>query len=176
MIIMVTGKAGCGKDTFYEIASKQIKQSTIRLAFADMVKSVADMYGWDGIKDERGRKLLQSIGAVGREYNECIWIKPIVDEIKLLQRGVIPIITDLRFANEYWMINNIMQERVQVVNIVGRQSDLGENANDISEAGVTEDELCTKFITITNNGDTEKFTKDIRRALIKMGVTVFDLR
>ena len=45
MIIMVTGKAGCGKDTFYEIASKQIKQSTIRLAFADMVKSVADMYG-----------------------------------------------------------------------------------------------------------------------------------
>ena len=69
-----------------------------------------------------------------------------------------------------------MQERVYVVNIVGRQSDLGENANDISEAGVTEDELCTKFITITNNGDTEKFTKDIRKALIKMGVTVYDLR
>ena len=43
MIIMVTGKAGCGKDTFYEIASKQIKQSTIRLAFADMVKSAADI-------------------------------------------------------------------------------------------------------------------------------------
>ena len=176
MIIMVTGKAGCGKDTFYEIASKQIKQNTIRLAFADMVKAVAYMYGWNGKKDERGRKLLQTVGAVGREYNECVWINPVVDKIKSLSRDTIPIITDLRFANEYWMISNIMQERVSVVNIVGRQSDLGENANDISEAGVTEDELCTKFITITNNGDTEKFTKDIRRALIKMGVTVYDLR
>ena len=168
MIIMVTGKAGCGKDTFYEIASKQIKQSTIRLAFADMVKSVADMYGWDGIKDERGRKLLQSIGAVGREYNECIWIKPIVDEIKLLQRGVIPIITDLRFANEYWMINNIMQERVYVVNIVGRQSDLGVNANDVSEAGLTEEELGTKFITVDNSGTREEFELNVEKALKEM--------
>lgn len=170
MIIMVTGKAGCGKDTFYEIASKQIKQSTIRLAFADMVKSVAYMYGWNGKKDERGRKLLQTVGAVGREYNECVWINPVVDKIKSLSRDTIPIITDLRFANEYWMISNIMQERVYVVNIVDRQSDLGENANDISEAGLTEDELCTKFITIDNSGTMEEFELNVKKALKEMGL------
>ena len=170
MIIMVTGKAGCGKDTFYEIASKQIKQSTIRLAFADMVKAVAYMYGWNGKKDERGRKLLQTVGAVGREYNECVWINPVADKIKSLSRDTIPIITDLRFANEYWMISNIMQERVYVVNIVGRQSDLGENANDVSEAGLTEDELCTKFITIDNSGTREEFEHNVEKALKEMGL------
>ena len=170
MIIMVTGKAGCGKDTFYEIASKQIKQSTIRLAFADMVKAVAYMYGWNGKKDERGRKLLQTVGAVGREYNECVWINPVVDKIKSLSRDTIPIITDLRFANEYWMISNIMQERVYVVNIVGRQSDLGENANDVSEAGLTEEELGTKFITIDNSGTMEEFELNVKKALKEMGL------
>ena len=170
MIIMVTGKAGCGKDTFYEIASKQIKQSTIRLAFADMVKAVAYMYGWNGKKDERGRKLLQTVGAVGREYNECVWINPVVDKIKSLSRDTIPIITDLRFANEYWMISNIMQERVYVVNIVGRQSDLGENENDVSEAGLTEEELGTKFITIDNSGTMEEFELNVKKALKEMGL------
>ena len=167
---MVTGKAGCGKDTFYEIASNIIKQNTIRLAFADMVKSVAYMYGWDGNKDERGRKLLQTVGAVGREYDEYVWIKPVINKIKSLSRGTIPIITDLRFATEYWAINDLLQEKVYVVNIVGRQSDLGVNANDVSEAGLTEEELGTKFITIDNSGTMEEFELNVKKALKEMGL------
>ena len=61
---MLTGKAGCGKDTAYKIMKKYANKSIKRYAFADPLKNIAYEAGWDGIKDEKGRKLLVSLGKV----------------------------------------------------------------------------------------------------------------
>lgn len=52
MIIMLTGKAGCGKDTAYKIMKKYANKSIKRYDFADPLKDIAYKAGWDGIKDE----------------------------------------------------------------------------------------------------------------------------
>lgn len=170
---MITGKAGSGKDTFYNLAKKYIEQTCNYIypfAFANKVKEVARMLGWNGIKDDKGRKLLQDIGAVGRTYNKNIWVRYVLTDIKRLSRNAVPIITDLRFANEYTIIRDYVKEPIYVVNIVGRQSDLGVNANDVSEAGLTEEELGTKFITIDNSGTMEEFELNVKKALKEMGL------
>ena len=41
MIIMLTGKAGCGKDTAYKIMKKYANKSIKRYAFADALKNIA---------------------------------------------------------------------------------------------------------------------------------------
>ena len=172
MIIMVTGKAGSGKDTFYRLATlfRAGSLAVSRFAFADSVKSVARSLGWDGRKDAKGRKLLQDVGAVGRAYDKDIWVNDVLNTIEELNRDVIPIITDLRFANEYTAIRDTLKEPIYVVKIVGRQSDLGNNANDVSEAGIIEEVLGTIFITIDNNGTMEEFEANVYKALEEMGL------
>lgn len=173
-IIMVYGKAGCGKDSFYRIAKHITKTGALRSAFADDVKSIAFDYGWDGNKDTKGRKLLQDVGAVGRAYNKDIWANSVANKIfyNCAITNVTHIITDLRFANEYRVIKEHTKsaDKLYVVHIVGRQSDLGNNANDVSEAGLTEEELGTKFITIDNSGTMEEFEANVNKALEEMGL------
>ena len=52
--------AEVGKD----LATKFFEEnySGIRIAFADKVKEIAKLMGWNGEKDEKGRKLLTNIG------------------------------------------------------------------------------------------------------------------
>ena len=176
MIIMVTGKAGSGKDTFYRFAKKYYACTHANIfnicdfAFADNVKETAYLLGWDGNKDAKGRKLLQDVGAIGRAYNKDIWVNYVLNDIKDESRNITPVITDLRFANEYTVIRDKLKEPIYVVKIVGRQSDLGNNANDVSEAGLTEEELGTKFITIDNSGTMEEFEANVNNALMGMGL------
>lgn len=69
-------------------------------SFASGVKRVAtDGYGWDGKKDTRGRKLLQDVGKVGREYDKDIWIKKVFEEESFPASPVI--LDDWRFPNEF---------------------------------------------------------------------------
>jgi len=90
-VIGITGKAGAGKtylaDQLIQRANNQIslhqwnskwavKMHHKVLHFAEPVKEIAKTcFGWDGKKDERGRRLLQLIGTeVGRGYNPDIWV------------------------------------------------------------------------------------------------------
>lgn len=48
----------------------------VKFALADPIKTIArDGFGWDGAKDEAGRRLLQEIGTVGRAYRAEIWLE-----------------------------------------------------------------------------------------------------
>ena len=69
-IFLISGKAESGKNTVadfianYYMKSYIDKNNFIRgVAFADEVKSIAYNLGWDGVKDSKGRELLQQIGA-----------------------------------------------------------------------------------------------------------------
>lgn len=104
-IIGITGKAGSGKTSAAEVL---VKKGYCKLSFATPVKQIAKSFGWDGKKDERGRRLLQRIGTeVGRDYNPQIWvqmmaqrIKDIEDCNKLYMAETCVVIDDVRFSNE----------------------------------------------------------------------------
>lgn len=102
-LIVLFGKAGVGKDTTYETL-KQVNEDAIRFAFADEVKRIAtDDFGWDGKKDNKGRRLLQVLGTeAGREYNKNIWVDRGLKILKDMEsKGVdLVVCTDVRFKNE----------------------------------------------------------------------------
>jgi hypothetical protein len=73
------------------------------LPFAEPLKDLARYYfGWDGTKDERGRRLLQSLGTeVGRNWDPEFWVKKwTASATEIMSRGAAIISDDVRFDNE----------------------------------------------------------------------------
>lgn len=107
-IIFISGKAGTGKSTVGKILASIFEENeydVCRMAFAKEVKDVATKcYDWNGQKDQKGRRLLQNVGNIGREYNESIWAKKAEENIfkshKLTYPQII-IFDDWRYRNEY---------------------------------------------------------------------------
>lgn len=68
-VIVINGMGGVGKSTFislcHEIDPRVIETSTV-----DFVKEVALQAGWDGVKDEKGRRLLSDIKDALERYDD----------------------------------------------------------------------------------------------------------
>lgn len=94
-----------GKDTAAQFVLEQLP-NTVQVNFADEVKKIArEQFGWDGIKDERGRRLLQYIGTeCGRLYNENIWVEKLAKAISNRPENIV--ISDARFLNEVAFVNS----------------------------------------------------------------------
>jgi hypothetical protein len=104
-IILISGKAQSGKDEFSNFFIEKAGKSNtcIRLAYGDFVKFVCEKYfGWNGIKDEEGRKILQFIGTdMARKVHPDIWVNMTIDLVKGIGRLYdYVLISDTRFANE----------------------------------------------------------------------------
>jgi hypothetical protein len=72
----------------------------VKYALAAPIKEIARTgFGWDGRKDARGRRLLQEIGTVGRNYAPDLWLDRFAARLtaELPERAVID---DLRLARE----------------------------------------------------------------------------
>lgn len=103
MIVGLIGLAGAGKDTA-ALALTSIGYR--RLAFADQLKYLAAQMGWNGVKDEKGRKLLQDLGMAARQYNPNVWIERVANHPAFTYKNPM-VITDVRFANEAeWVLKN----------------------------------------------------------------------
>lgn len=106
-VILISGKAGHGKDQFsqylQQILTKQNKRVLV-IHFADMVKEYAKLYyQWDGQKDEKGRHLLQWLGTdTVRAHFPNYWADLVAQFIKSTETDWdVVLIPDLRFLNEY---------------------------------------------------------------------------
>lgn len=96
ILVALTGYAGAGKDALGKILVEN--HGFVRVAFADAIKRHALALGWDGQKDERGRKFLQTLGTeVVRAYNPNFWVETAMKEA--VQHECV-VITDCRFCNE----------------------------------------------------------------------------
>lgn len=120
VIILISGKAGTGKDTVSQFIIEQLmdlKLFVVHEAFARSVKDAAiDYFAWDGEKDNKGRKLLQQIGKVGREYNKSVWVESVFERLDLLDYPYdVVIISDWRFPDEKKWIDNT--EMFQIITI-----------------------------------------------------------
>lgn len=121
IIILLSGKAESGKDTFHKEAEKYINKQysffeSTRIAFADAVKDCAKDMGWNGEKDEKGRSGLIMIGDGARNYfDKDIWIKKAIRKLididsinPAIDRGndSIVFVTDCRYPNEVTMLKD----------------------------------------------------------------------
>lgn len=125
-IIGITGVARAGKDTFYSILNKYMKEkgiTTQRIALADELKKELDEFvdkkfkininKCDGQEKEMIRPLMVAYGKCRRTQTEGkYWTSLIENKIKELKKEkILPIITDIRYIeykdDEYsWLKNH----------------------------------------------------------------------
>jgi dephospho-CoA kinase len=120
-IILLTGPAGVGKDTLADSliieAGGNIK--TAKFAYADSIKEIATMMGWNGVKDEQGRNLLQRVGDIMNEINPDTIVDLLIDKIeKNAINAKLIVITDARYDKEVTRIKEYFNEaKVEVLKL-----------------------------------------------------------
>lgn len=89
-VCCISAKARHGKDTAAEILKDHLErrgQRVLIIHFADLLKYICkQFFGWDGVKDESGRTLLQYIGTdvVGAK-NPAYWAEFVVSFLKMFE-------------------------------------------------------------------------------------------
>lgn len=144
--MLISGDSGAGKSTFadylQECLSSVFMGKVHRFAFADELKLIARYdFDWDGRKDERGRRLLQSLGSAGREYNERFYAEKLVLKVMrtLFVDGGVVIVDDCRYENELYCLDDRSNLRVIKVRILRQDNPnhlKGNVSNHSSEHGL----------------------------------------
>ena len=106
LVIGIHGPMGAGKSTIANMIGVIAHGPVEIIPFAKGVKDAARSLGWNGEKDEKGRRLLQLIGTeCGREcIDPDIWVKKwkkTVNDYFFEHPTGIVVVDDLRFFNEY---------------------------------------------------------------------------
>jgi dephospho-CoA kinase len=164
MIVLIGGRAGEGKSTFANLCGRYLIQeksiSSVTIPFASMVKETAFVMGWDGEKDDKGRKLLQEVGRIGREYDLNLWANHVVNYIKDCdgQGFEYYFIDDWRFPNEA----KVIREHFHPVELVRMRRPeefhtLIDTAlyNDVSEASLSDENSYYDYI-VNNSKDLDE--------------------
>lgn len=147
ILIGVCGPAGSGKSEVAKILADYGRICII--PFAGPLKAMAKQFGWDGRKDEKGRKYLQLLGTeIGRAYNSNYWVDQWVEQSKKAVEDKFEIIIadDCRFDNE---AKTIKQYNGTILKLWGRKDELGNNATHASEVGIND---CYIDYSIDNSG------------------------
>lgn len=143
---MVSGKAGVGKTTLSHRFKNYLLQYTNLdsnvFSFATGVKRVAMDMGWDGVKDEKGRLLLQEVGRIGRAYDIDVWAKKtenFIDTQVMLNGAGVYFIDDWRFPNEGKYLENTNKYKMYKIRVEAENREVlrGTKAySDISETSL----------------------------------------
>lgn len=142
-VILISGKAGHGKDTFavfLEDAMQADGKSTLRIHYADLLKFICKkFFGWDGEKDEKGRSLLQHIGTdVIRAGDPDYWVRFISGILhKFPYEWDYVIVPDARFLNEI----SYIKSRFDAVHVKIVREDYENGLTDAQKAHPSETEL-----------------------------------
>ena len=109
--ILISGKAGHGKDTVAQLMKEELEQQgekVLIIKFGDPVKWFArEYYNWNGEKDEKGRSLLQYIGTeMMRTYNKYYWGVIISEFVAANEDFTVALIPDWRFLSEEYCIHD----------------------------------------------------------------------
>jgi len=171
LCILISGKAGVGKTTSARFMSEHYRSLgySVKVGhFASGVKFVGKVMGWDGIKDERGRKLLQNIGAVGREYDPDTWCRSLFEQ-EIPSEVSFPfdvvIIDDWRFPNERLFVNTLPSYKVFTMRIFSPEREIlkgTEMAFDSSETSLPERGGYYDYYFRNFGNDLDKFSEDCR--------------
>lgn len=169
-VIGLAGPMGCGKSTIATMmvnALPRDKHTAYIISFADALKDLARSLGWNGEKDEKGRKLLQLLGTdicrncIDINYVVWRWYEKIrnyfpVYQVSYCEKRLVIIADDVRFDNE---ANAILNLGGHIFSVRGR----GHYSEDHpSEHGLT---LTQNIDYIQNNGTYADLKKTVKRLI-----------
>jgi hypothetical protein len=169
--ILITGSAEAGKTEIAKAIARQFYPAEVAiLPMALVLKETAkDRLGWDGKKDERGRKLLQHLGDVGRDYDPDIWVNHSLRrwQMKEIMHDGLQLFVadDVRYLNEIERVSQSFgPENVFVIRVERDKSGLtGEASQHRSETSY----LDTPYdVLIVNNGSLDDLGAEVIRHLI----------
>lgn len=180
-VILISGKAGHGKDTFAESLKYGLEKSgkkVLILHFADLVKTYATMYfKWNGEKDIAGRQLLQDIGNNSfRQFDPDYWARITAECARVMTDYFgydFILIPDNRYPNEIEVVKqynpNVVSYRIIRYNA---DNTLWDNPNLNDEQKQNEGEVAldsyTDFTEIIKNYNLLDFAK----SAVQIGVSL----
>jgi hypothetical protein len=164
VIVLISGVAGVGKTELSRILSEKLLEfpslTVEKYSFARPLKYIAENYlEWDGQKDENGRRLLQNLGRIGREYNQNVWVSKMFQWLD--RKSLFPVnfclVDDWRFKNESEFIDKNPMFQTFTVRVIGREPILkdSELSNDSSETELRD--LIPDYL-IDNSGTINELT------------------
>lgn len=119
-IIAISGHAQNGKDTVAGMLKEHLEgrnQRVLITHYADLLKYICrTFFGWDGEKNEKGRKLLQVVGTdVIRAKQPDYWVRFVAGILELFgDNWDCVLIPDSRFPNE---IETLRQDGFNVTHV-----------------------------------------------------------
>ncbi len=179
-VVCFSGKARHGKDTAAGYMKEILEargNSVLVTHYADLLKYVCQMFfDWDGIKDDHGRELLQSIGTdVIRRKDPDFWVRFLVQVLHLFpDEWDYVLIPDARFPNEIDGMWDAGFDTVHV-RIVRPDFDNGltaEQQNHISEIALDDREPDYDLI---NSEDLDHLYREVEKlteAVVAGGISV----
>lgn len=170
-IFLLSGKIASGKSTVAEALAEVLEEKyshllTLVMSFGFYVKDVAySCFGWDGEKDEKGRRLLQVIGTeTGRDYYNDIWVEKAYEDMQQMFPPNFVIFDDWRFENEYTYWKD-KPEIGKVIKIrVHREKEI--TLDHISEKALPQSRPEFYDYYLDNNGTVEDL-KDLVREMVE---------
>lgn len=177
--ILLSGKAGVGKTTSSTILKDLYSKRGLKaesFSFATGVKIVASQMGWDRVKDFKGRRLLQEIGKLGREYDENCWanwtFNRIIPNNKDYPLDVV-LIDDWRFVNEGNFVRNDPLYQVFDIRVYAPDRETLKNTEhyyDISETSLPElgSTEANYFSFIDNRGTMDELYEECGKLVAKI--------
>lgn len=183
VIILISGKKGVGKSYIAEKLNILLRNSDytseIR-SFANGIKKCAnEFFYWDGLKNDRGRKLLQSLGNIGREYNPNVWVADLVTSIEdELFLSDVYIVDDWRFPNEKEYLESLGLYVIITVRVESKErgdyadTDISENSLPVFDLQLDGGDCPKNYydFVIDNDENIEEKLKTILEVIEKMEV------
>lgn len=176
IVILIGGKAGTGKTETSILLSSFVDSlgflDFVTMNFAYGVKFTAkESFGWDGVKDKKGRRLLQEVGNTGRNYDIAIWAKQTVQRIlsnPCLYDFVF--IDDWRFPNEANYLKESLSDLYLVktlyISAPNREILKGTSAyKDVSETSLDTFGKDDFDFHIDNSGSLDELRNKLRKVL-----------
>lgn len=157
-VLIITGNAGVGKDTFVNMLNKHI--GAAHISIVDHVKDIARRIGWNGEKGEKDREFLSDLKLLIDEYNNAN-LKYVIDEISLYYAhacyGQPFLCIDMREKKDIdAVIGYFGHDKIQIVRVVNNRV-LPVTSN-IADKNVEENDY---DYLIENNGTKEDLERTV---------------
>lgn len=155
-----------------------------KTSFAESLKMIAtESFGWDGLKDGKGRKLLQEIGSTARHYNPNFWVDILttsirntlktlfseVDEASDIIPNILVIVDDARYEDEVEGLRLLAKDGTVDKTIIIRIDRNSEEKDDHASEHGLDDYKGWDYI-VDNNATIEELKTKIDEILIKEGI------
>lgn len=164
-VVCISGKARSGKDTVGKLLENSLEdmgESVLVTHYADLVKYICKtFFGWNGEKDDAGRKLLQYVGTdVVRTEKPDFWVGFVLDIITLFKdEWDFVIIPDTRFPNE---ISVLQESGLDVTSIRVERPNFDNSLPEEQKEHPSETSLDNyQFDIVINNSGTEEDLSEI---------------